>query len=456
MRSLLALVLAVLACPLATADDWTGKTIRVKEDGVKPGPTSGNGIVVGDTALDKGKAYTVKADDGTRLQLDAGWIFKFQAEVVADFKPFPKPLQPDEKVKTDGWFGKKVLPRRDSDTIRIGTWEDGKQVTWKANNLLNCTVREDRDGYLRVYDGRWEGWVSKDDMVTAEDAPAWWDKEVKANPNSHYGWFMRAASWKDKGEFDNAIKDYTEAIRLKPDSSAAYNGRGIAWGNKKEYDKAIADYTEALRLDPKDALAFSNRGNAWLAKKEYDKAVADYTEALRLDPKFTDAFNNRGNLWLRAKDYGKAIDDSNAALKLDPKSGIAFNNRAEAYAKLKKYDEAVAGFEKALEFNPMDGIYCAFAKFRASCPDAKYRDGKKAVELAKKAIEKAGKDADWEYLDALAMSFAEAGDFELAVAEQRKAVEMLKGEKFADKDDIKKAEARLELYRAEKPYRDDE
>ena len=60
--------------------------------------------------------------------------------------------------------------------------------------------------------------------------------------------------------------------------------RGIAWCAKQEYDKAIADYTEAIRLDPKDATAYDDRGNAWYAKNEYDKAIADYTEAIRLDP----------------------------------------------------------------------------------------------------------------------------------------------------------------------------
>jgi tetratricopeptide (TPR) repeat protein len=123
---------------------------------------------------------------------------------------------------------------------------------------------------------------------------------------------------------------------------------------------------------------------------------------------------------------------------------------------LKKYDEAVSGFEKALELNPTRDILSAFAKFRAGCPEGKYRDGAKAVALAKKAIEKAGKAADWGYSDAMAMAYAEAGDFEQAVAEQRKAIEMLKGEKNPDKDDLKKAEARLELYKAKRPYRDEE
>ena len=36
---------------------------------------------------------------------------------------------------------------------------------------------------------------------------------------------------------------------------AAYNNRGNAYFAKKDYDHAIADYTEAIRLDPKYALA---------------------------------------------------------------------------------------------------------------------------------------------------------------------------------------------------------
>ena len=41
----------------------------------------------------------------------------------------------------------------------------------------------------------------------------------------------------------------------------------------KEYDKAIADYTEAIRLDPNDAWAYFNRGQAWYMKSGYDKAL---------------------------------------------------------------------------------------------------------------------------------------------------------------------------------------
>ena len=44
---------------------------------------------------------------------------------------------------------------------------------------------------------------------------------------------------------------------------AAYINRGHAYINKGDYDRAIADYTEAIRLDPKYAIAYGNRGKAY-------------------------------------------------------------------------------------------------------------------------------------------------------------------------------------------------
>src|SRR5215475_13766723 len=85
--------------------------------------------------------------------------------------------------------------------------------------------------------------------------------------------------------------------------AAAYKNRGNAYYNRKDYDGAIADYNEAIRLDPSQALtyhvvAYVNRARIYFDMKDYDRAIADYGEAIKLDPKLAAAFNLRGLAYL--------------------------------------------------------------------------------------------------------------------------------------------------------------
>ena len=50
---------------------------------------------------------------------------------------------------------------------------------------------------------------------------------------------------------------------LIPTIAEAFCHRASTWQDKNEFDKAIADYTEAIRLDPNDAGAFHDRGIIW-------------------------------------------------------------------------------------------------------------------------------------------------------------------------------------------------
>ncbi|MGL4423139.1 MAG: hypothetical protein ACRCZF_20930 [Gemmataceae bacterium] len=108
----------------------------------------------------------------------------------------------------DDWTGKRVLPKQHPSTMKMtGTDSDGEKIEWVPHNLMKCKVREDKDGQLRLHDGKKEGWIKKEEMVTAADAPAWWSKAVKENPFDAYGWQMRGFSWRENGAMDKAIYD---------------------------------------------------------------------------------------------------------------------------------------------------------------------------------------------------------------------------------------------------------
>ena len=368
------------------ADVLAGKSVKVKEEGKRLGTKTQTGLIRDGEALSRAKVYTVKSEDDGYVDLvgQAGFLFTQDLEVLPSLpKDTDESKKPDPK---DDWTGKEVLPTKHQSDIPFGDWIDGKPVYFAPHNLMTCVVRDDRDGFLRVYDYRREGWVPKEDFLLPEDAPIYWDKIVKANPKDLNALWMRGIGWQRKKEYENAIKDFSECIRLEPSNSSYYNSRGIAWQVKKDYDKAIEDFTEAIRLEPNKGYYYHNRAITWHKKIDHDKAIVDYTEAIRLEPKYASAYRNRGSAWANKHDRETAIADYTEAIRLDPKDADSYEGRGIMWGEKKEYAKAISDYSEAIRLNPKDAnSHNNIAMIKASAIDANFRDGKAAVELAKRS-----------------------------------------------------------------------
>ena len=124
-------------------------------------------------------------------------------------------------------------------------------------------------------------------------------------------------------EYDQALADFDEAIRLNPAYAPAYASRAQAWVKKHYRDREIADYTEAIKLDPKNVSYRAARAESWSAQGMHKRAMADFDDVLRMEPNNPSYWVSRGNEWRRHLKLDDAIADYTHALQINARYGTS-------------------------------------------------------------------------------------------------------------------------------------
>ncbi len=166
-------------------------------------------------------------------------------------------------------------------------------------------------------------------------------------------YFIRGNDKTRLEDYQGAIADYTQAIRLKPDYAFAYNNRGYAKGQLGQYFAAIADYDAAIRLQPDDAYAaYVRRGYAKRRLGQSSAAITDYDAAIRLKPDYAYAYVSRGNVKVDLGQSSAAITDYDAAIRLKPDYAYAYVSRGNAKSNLGQHSAAISDYETAIRLEP--------------------------------------------------------------------------------------------------------
>jgi tetratricopeptide (TPR) repeat protein len=340
--------------------------------------------------------------------------------------------------------GQRVVPRSPDFVLRVD--DEPVEPSRRAIAIYRVEQADGPSLWLKAEGHRLDGGAMADQVIPVERAVDFFSERIRTDPHDVHAFLMRALIRHDRGAIDGALKDYDAAIRLDPGSAAAYAHRGRA-RSTRDPDGAIADFGAAIRLDPKQVAAYISRGAVWADRKGYDRAIEDYSEAIWLEPLAITAYHGRARAWSAKKEHEKAIIDYNMVIRLDPGSVPAYTGRALAWEALGAYAKAIADLDEAVRIDPGDSeAQNNLAWIRATCPDARYRDGRRAVESATKACELTGRK-NAAYLATLAAACAEAADFDAAVKWQTRA------NALGPEAEEAQGAARLGLYRAKKPYR---
>src|SRR5262245_11104007 len=187
-----------------------------------------------------------------------------------------------------------------------------------------------------------------------------------------------------------------------------------------------------------------------LQKGDVAGAKRNVDAVLQRDPTFWPALYVRAQIYSRQGKYDLALKDCNEALRQDRSVVEAALLRANINARLGKYAEAMKEFNYLVSLHPRNvtlaRVLSDRAWFRATCPNASFRNGQQAVKDAKAACSiMVWKDE--QMIDTLAAAYAETGDFNSAVqcASQALAV------KGISADSTKLFQQHLALFQQHKP-----
>ena len=136
--------------------------------------------------------------------------------------------------------------------------------------------------------------------------------------------------------------------------ATAYFDSGKKFYDQDEYDKAITELNEAIKLDPNHRnagkfLAFSYyaRGMLYYQNNEFSRAVQDFTKALEYDKDDIDFLKARGMSYMNLGEWGKLIDDFSCVIAHDDKDAQVYCIRGSAYGKTEQWENAYADYDKA-------------------------------------------------------------------------------------------------------------
>ncbi|MGA3179368.1 MAG: tetratricopeptide repeat protein [Verrucomicrobiota bacterium] len=170
-------------------------------------------------------------------------------------------------------------------------------------------------------------------------------------PNSFARYNLGFALYQ-KGEMDQAVEQYREALEIKPDFVMARSNLGVACEQKGDTDEAIAQYRKALEIQPDNAEIRANLGNALSEKGQFNEAVEQYHKALEINPAYEDAHFNQGIALFRKGDTEGAIKQYREAVRIKPDDAMAEDNLGVALAKAGRFDEAIASYRQAIKISP--------------------------------------------------------------------------------------------------------
>lgn len=202
--------------------------------------------------------------------------------------------------------------------------------------------------------------------------------------------YYRGKAYKQKGNNEEAIKDFSVSVSLRNDFADAYVERGISFYELGFSKKALENLSIAIDLSPENSTFYYNRGSVYIEEQNYKNAIIDFSQSIKLDFTFTFSYFKRAEAYRLIENYERAVEDYKKAIGLFTNEDYiydAYLSIGKCYYHLSRYEEAEKSYLNSFEYSETPiTANLNLAILYGTLEDTKYGDINKAIQYAKQAI----------------------------------------------------------------------
>ncbi len=249
----------------------------------------------------------------------------------------------------------------------------------------------------------------------------------------------------------NSVTLMRRVVQVEPNSFTARLMLGNAFFEHREFDGALREYQAGVQLRPDYPVGWERAGATLTEQSRPAEAMPYLLQAVALAPAWPEAQRRLALAWLRQGKTNEAQEAYQKLTALIPATAEGRRDLADMLAEGQQFAQAVRYYQEAIRLKPEFEAACNnLAMLRASCPQAAFRNGSEAVQLAEAACRLSGR-RNPNFLGTLAAAYAEAGRFGDAAKTIQEALAVAKA---TGADDLVPIQTRMrEQFQAGLPYR---
>ena len=258
------------------------------------------------------------------------------------------------------------------------------------------------------------------------------------------------------GDWEAAAAAFRRGIELAPENPSLRHRLGTALymlGNERA---GQAQFEAALRVSPDHAEAHYSLGLILEGNGRFEEALHRFSTAVRHAPSYVEARVRLARLLRRAGRPNEALAEYDRVIAADLQGAEARFGYAMTLVLLGRYQDASDRLEAGMTRWPDQPMFAkALARLLAAAPDARTRDGQRALALVQELL---ARERSFDLGEAMAMALAEVGRYAEAASWQREVMSM--ADQAGRYDLVQLMAGNLRLYErgepSRTPWRDDE